>query len=132
MNQGNYSHILNIKVFCSDSNSTSGFSQSIAYEKIANKFLNEENEYYGVKLKWRKIDWNNMDKFFELGDFVIDSPFGSDEIILEAVKQHLTKIQNELYEEKTLLPRQRIIFKIVKPLVNRIPLVDSVVVLEPL
>lgn len=128
MNQGNYSHILNIMVLNLESNSTTGFAQSVAYIKFINKFVNEY-EYYGVKLKWRKIDWTNIDKYFDLGDFVIDSPFSSDEIILEAVKQQITKIQNELYEENNLLLCQKIIFKIVKPLVKIIPLLDSVVTL---
>ena len=33
-----------------ESNSTTGFAQSVAYIKFINKFVNDEYEYYGVKM----------------------------------------------------------------------------------
>jgi hypothetical protein len=46
----------------------------------------------------------------------------SDQIILDSVKKSLTEIEKELLKNNVLNENRKIIFKIVKPLLERIPL----------
>jgi hypothetical protein len=127
MNQENYSHILNIKVISKITNTVINDQQLL--EKIKNLFIQKERVFNGVKLVWRKIEWSGMNKYFDLGDLVIDSIFSVDRILIQNVKCVLNQIYIELYSEG-LLKNQQIIFKIIKPLTKSIPLIDSVGVFE--
>jgi len=127
MNQENYSHILNIKVLSKISNTV--INDQHLLEKIKNLFVKKEKVFNGVKLIWRKIEWQGINKHFDLGDLVIDSTFNVDRILIQTVKCVLNDIYLELHSEG-LLKEQQIIFKIIKPLTKKIPLIDSVGVFE--
>jgi len=124
MNQENYSHILNIKVISNTSNLI--VNDDILLETIKGLFLQKEQIFNGIKLNWRRTVWKGMTKYFDVGDLVIDSVFSSDEIILESVQFTLLGINMILQEQGLLFKDQQIIFKIVKPLVERTPLMDTI------
>lgn len=124
MNQENYSHILNIKVISNTSNLI--VNDGILLEMIKGLFLEKEQIFNGIKLVWRKMEWTGMTRYFDVGDLVIDSVFNSDEIILESVRFTLSEINMKLQEKRLLFKDQQIIYKIVKPLVERIPLMDTI------
>jgi len=124
MNQENYSHILNIKVL----SSVSGLivNDENLLEMIKGLFLQKEQIFNGIKLNWKRRVWTGTNRYFDIGDLVIDSVFGADEIILENVRATLSEINLKLHGEGLLFKGQQIIFKLVKPLVERIPLVDTI------
>lgn len=124
MNQDNYSHILNIKIV-SKSNGLV-VNDIHLLETIKGLFLQRDQYFNDIKLIWRKVEWKGVNKYFDIGDIVIDSAFGADEIIMFYVRNTLQDISNELHEKGLLFKGQEIIFKIVKPLVDRIPLVDTI------
>jgi hypothetical protein len=116
MNQENYSHILNIKVLSKISNTV--INDPHLLEKIKNLFLQKEKVFNGVKIIWRKIEWQCINKHFDLGDLVIVSTFNVDRILIQTVKCVLNDIYLELHSEG-LLKDQQIIFKIIKPLTKK-------------
>lgn len=124
MNQENYSHILNIKII---SKSTSLIVDDvILLEMIKGLFLQREQFFNNIKLKWRKIEWKGVNKYFDIGDIVIDSVFNADEILLHCVRNSLQDITKELRDKGLLFSSQIIIFKLIKPLVERIILPDTI------
>lgn len=124
MNQDNYSHILNIKIV--SKSTTSLINDENLLETIKGLFLEREQYFNDIKLIWRRIEWKCINKYFDIGDIVIDSIFGVDEILLNCIRNCLQNISKELHDKGLLLNEQEIIFKIVKPLVNRIPLVGTI------
>ena len=116
MNQENYSHILSIKVFSPTINTTTNYAR--IQERIKDEFLNREKMMNGIGFNWRKIQWDNMDKYFELGDIVIQSPFSSDLLLLENVKKTFSEIDEDFRKKDILVNEDKIIFKILKPLVE--------------
>lgn len=124
MNKENYSHILNIKVISNTSNLT--VNDDVLLEMIKGLFLQKEQIFNNIKIVWRRMEWKGMSKYFDIGDLVIDSLFGGDEIIIESVRFTLSEINMNLQEQGLLFRDQQIIFKIVKPLVERIPLMDTI------
>ena len=124
MNTNNCSHILNIKVISMSSNTV--VKDDHLLEMIKGIFLQKDQYFNGVKMIWRKIDWIGLYKYFDMGDIVIDSIFSIDEILVESVRIVLTEIEFELHEKGLLFNGQKIIFNIIKPLSERIPLVDTI------
>lgn len=127
MEQENYSHILNIKVISKITNTVINDEQLL--ETIKNMFIKKEKVFNSVKLIWKKIEWKGINKHFDLGDLVIDSIFNIDKILKQNVKYVLNQIYIELHS-KGLLKEQQIIFKIIKPITKKIPLIDNVGVFE--
>ena len=124
MNQNNYSHILNIKII---SKSTSSIvNDEHLLETIKDLFLKKDQFFNDIKLHWRKIEWKGVNKYFDLGDIVIDSIFSADEILLYCVRNCLQDITKELHDKHLLSDDQIIIFKLMKPLVERIILPDTI------
>lgn len=122
MNQDNYSHIVNIKIV------SNGLvlNDINLLETIKGLFLQREQHFNAVKLIWQKMEWKGVNKYFDIGDIVINSAFDTDEIIVFCVRRTLQDISKELREKGLLFKGQEIIFKIVKPLVERIPLDDTI------
>jgi hypothetical protein len=105
-------------------NSTSNYGN---IESVVNDiFLQKKHFYNDIELIWKKIEWSDLNKAFSLGNLVIESPFGSDQFILNSVRSSISEIDKELHENGKLNKNQKIIFKIVKPLVERIPLLIEV------
>jgi len=124
MNQDNYSHIVNIKIISKSDGLV--LNDIHLLETIKGLFLQRDQYFNDVKLIWRKMEWKGVNKYFDIGDIVIDSAFGADEIIVFCVRRTLQDISKELHEKGLLFKGQEIIFKIVKPLVERIPLDDTI------
>ena len=127
MNQKNYSHILNIKVISKISNTV--INDEPLLETIKSLFVKKERVFNGIKLIWKKIELKGINKHFDLGDLVLDTPFNIDGVLIQNVKYILNQIYIELYSEG-LLKDQQLIFKIIKPVTKKIPLVDTVGVFE--
>jgi len=114
MNRDNYSHILNIKIWCINSNKI--IDNKVLNELVHDAFLKSKQISYYINLIWEKIEWDIINKQFDLGNIVIYSPFKSDNLLNNIVKKKISDLEKELYTNKILLPSYRIIFKIVKPL----------------
>ena len=122
MNRDNYSHILNIKIWCIDSNKI--IDNKVLNELVHDAFLKSKQISYYINLIWEKIEWDIINKQFDLGNIVIYSPFKSDNLLNNIVKKKISDLEKELYINKILLPSYRIIFKIVKPL-NELYTIES-------
>jgi hypothetical protein len=85
-------------------------------ELVHDAFLKSKQISYYINLIWEKIEWDIINKQFDLGNIVIYSPFKSDNLLNNIVKKKISDLEKELYTNKILLPSYRIIFKIVKPL----------------
>ena len=124
MNSNNFSHILNIKVITTATNVISKDDHLL--EMIKGIFLNKVQHFNGFKMFWRRTTWTGVNKHFDMGDIVIDSIFSIDEILVESVRRTLTEIEFDLHTNGLLFNSQKIIFNIVKPLSEKIPLVDTI------
>ena len=124
MNPDNFSHILNVKVISIASHTI--VNDCHLLEIIKDLFLNKDQYFNGVKLSWRRIEWTDLQKLFDIGDLVIDSVFSVDEMLSESVSKAFTEIKIELYNKKLMFNGQKIIFNLTKPLARRIPLVDTI------
>ena len=122
MNRDNYSHILNIKIWCINSNKI--IDNKVLNELVHDAFLKSKQISYYINLIWEKIEWDIINKQFDLGNIVIYSPFKSDNLLNNIVKKKISDLEKELYINKILLPSYRIIFKIVKPL-NELYTIES-------
>ena len=122
MNRDNYSHILNIKIWCIESNKI--IDNKVLNELVHDAFLKSKQISYYINLIWEKIEWDIINKQFDLGNIVIYSPFKSDNLLNNIVKKKISDLEKELYINKILLPSYRIIFKIVKPL-NELYTIES-------
>ena len=118
MNQDNYSHILNIKIISKTTRLI--INDEHLLETIKELFLQSEQYFNDIKLIWRRIKWKGINKYFDLGDIVIDSAFSIDQILLDSVKSCLQNITKELHEKGLLSNNQLIIFKLIKPLVENL------------
>lgn len=93
---------------------------------IKRLFLEREQFFNDFRLIWRKIEWKGVNKYFDIGDIVIDSIFNADEILLYCVRNSLQDISKELHDKGLLLDSQIILFKIIKPLVERMIIPDTI------
>lgn len=127
MNQNNYSHILIIKVWSNISETITDYGniESIVKEQ----FLESKCSYEGIDFKWKKIELSPLDKAFGLSNIVIDTLFDSDEIILSAVSSTIKYIDKKLHELNKLNENDKIVFKLIKPLVERITISQNTYVL---
>ena len=122
MNRDNYSHILNIKIWCINSNKI--IDNKVLNELVHDAFLKSKQISYYINLIWEKIEWDIINKQFDLGNIVIYSPFKSDNLLNNIIKKKISDLEKELYINKILLPSYRIIFKIVKP-INELLTIES-------
>ncbi len=124
LDNNNFSHILCIKIWSDLIDSHTNYAN--IETKVKDEFLKKEQIYHNIPLEWRKIEWSNYDKVFSLGDLVINSPFGPDLPLVESVTSTIYELNQELHKSGRLSASERIIFKIVKPLVHRVPIPESV------
>lgn len=112
-----YSHILIIKVWnsFSECNTDYGNIESI----VKKRFLEKTFKIKDIEIKWKKIELTSLNKAFGLGDIVIDYPFNSDELLLISSTSIIDNIDKELRELGKLHENNKIIFKIIKPLVKK-------------
>ncbi len=115
-----YSHILDIKVV---SNITSEPNKEL--EKIVvDSFLQHKITYHGIPIVWRRKIWKFPDTLFRCDSIiVIELAFGNDIYIINAVKEVLELIENDM-RSNDLLEGYSILFSIVK-IVERFVLVNS-------
>jgi hypothetical protein len=117
MNTDNYSHILNIKIFCNkDYIIIENKSINVI---VKNAFLNAKKTINNINLECRKKEWSLFDKQFNMGDIVIYSPVNSDTLLLQSVTETIYEIENKLHKKGLLLPSYQIIYKILKPISER-------------
>lgn len=116
INRENYSHMIIIKVWDTGMESTTNYGN---IESIVKKcFLENKLMIEGIELWWRKIVLLPLDKAFGLSDIVINLPFQFDEQLLKATERILENIGKELYEIGKMNRTNKIIFKIIKPLID--------------
>ena len=118
-----YSHMLSIKVW--DFLKRDSVNDIIFDDMVKTKFMEKEQCYNGIKLNWRRTTLTPLDKVFNIGDIVIDSPLSSDELLLNLTQQTISDINRKMHEKNLLTSDQSVIFKIMKPLTTRIPLADG-------
>ena len=128
MDNNIYSHILQIKVWSSLTDSTTDYAN---IENIVKElFINKKQIYNDMPIQWEKIIWSKYDKQFNLGDLAINTPFDNDFSLMESVITTIFEINNELHKSGKLSKNEKIIFKIVKPLVESLLLTESVGVIN--
>jgi hypothetical protein len=113
----NYSHILIIKVWDTISETTSDYGNIESIVK--QRFLEDTFKFKSIEMKWKKIVLSPLNKAFGLGDIVIDSPFESDETLLQSLTSMIKYIDKELHQIGKLNKNNKIIFKLIKPLVEK-------------
>lgn len=118
MDHGNYSHVLNIKIISKTTRLI--INDENLLETIKELFLQKKQYFDNVKLVWRRIKWKGMNKYFDIGDIVIDSVFYTEQILLDCVRSCLQDITKELHNKGLLSTNQLIIFKLIKPLVENL------------
>jgi len=128
----NFTHILCIKVwserleFCIKGRNI----ESIIKEKIVKNSesfdINYHNKITKVFTKWNLIKWEKPYDEMIPGDLITNSIYSSDLIINEFTNNLLQKIEKELKDKTVLDKDNKIVFTIVKPIAERIPLVDTV------
>ena len=119
----NYTHILSIRIW--NHKGQYGVKESNLDESIKCIFLEKEQTYNGVKIVWRKNELTPLEKVFDKGDIVIESPFGYDEILLTATRSAFIDINKYMHENKLLSEDYIATFTIMKPLTRRIHLVET-------
>ena len=118
MGENNYSHILNIKVWSKNTESFTDYANCLNI--IKELFLKKKQSYKGFEFEWKRQQWGKIEKAFELGDLVIDLPFISDNILLQAVRKTIDELNVELQQlGKVISPSDMIIFNLVRPLIDR-------------
>lgn len=124
MDPDNFTHILSIKVWSTITENVTDFAN---INSIVNDiFLKRKQSYNGIDLIWKKYKWTKIKKEFNMGDMVVISPFGQDEVLFESVRKTLTEIEMELKENRKMTDKDTIIFNIVKPISRRIPLSETI------
>ena len=125
MDNNVYSHILKIKVW---SNLTESVTNYANIENVVKDlFIEKKQIHNNIPIKWEKKIWSKYDKQFNLGDLAINTPFDTDFPLMESVISTISEINNELHNSGKLSKNEKIIFKIVKPLVEIKPLTENVV-----
>jgi len=123
MDNNVYSHILKIKVW---SNLTESVTNYANIENVVKDlFIEKKQIHNNIPIKWEKKIWSKYDKHFNLGDLVINTPFETDSPLIESVISSISEINNQLHESEKLSKNEKIIFKIVKPLVEILPVNES-------
>lgn len=119
----NYTHILSVRIW--NHEVQCDIKDVNLDNSIKTLFLEKEQTYNGVKIVWRKKELTPLEKAFDKGDIVIDSPFGYDEILLAATRETFIDINKYMHENKLLSEDYIATFTIMKPLTRRIPLVET-------
>ncbi len=119
----NYTHILSVRIW--NQEAQYGIKDVNLEESIKSMFLEKEQTYNGVKILWRKKELTPLEKVFDKGDIVIDSPFGYDEILLAATRETFVEINKYMHEKKLLSRDYIATFTIMKPLTRRMPIADT-------
>ena len=123
----NYSHIVIIKVWSNTSESITDYGNIENFVK--EYFLERTWSHKGINLNFKKINLSRVDKALGLSNIVIDNPFDSDEILLSAITNIINYIDKELHQIKRLNNNDTIIFKVIKPLIDRIKLDENIAIL---
>lgn len=118
-----YSHILSIKIW--DFSRSDSLNDNTLEEMIKTEFLEKEQIYKELKLNWRRKTVTLLEKVFYVGDIVIDSPISNDDLLLKITQQTISNINRKIHSNNLLTSDQSIMFKIMKPLITRIPLADG-------
>jgi hypothetical protein len=116
-----YSHILNIKVISTVTNTI--VNDIPLLESIKELFLKKSQSNV---ILWKKIEWKGIHKHFDLGDIIINSPSNNDILLCEHVNIMLDEIAKELSSKGILFKGHKIIFKIIKPLQERTHIPDTI------
>jgi hypothetical protein len=124
MDNNVYSHILDIKVWLNLTESTTNYAN--IENKVKDLFIQKKQIYNDIPIQWEKITWSKYDKQFNLGDLAINSPFDNDITLMESVISTISEMNNYLHKSGKLSKNEKIIFKIVRPLVEKLPLTESV------
>ena len=132
MNNIEYTHILCVKPW----SEKLGFCIKSANieNKIKEKLINNKeiinipynNTIISVLLKWKLIKWKKPYDEMIPGDLIINSIYSSDTIIYEYTKIILEKIESELKEKNLFEKESKIVFTIVKPIVQTFPIAETI------
>ena len=126
----NYTHILCVKVWSDKLGFCVGDKniEKIVKEKIYN---NEENNVmWGNQcidtIKWKFKEWD--EPYYEMmsGDLVTNANYNCDLIVFNFTKILLQKIEKELKEKNVLENDYKLIFTIVKPILEIISLTETI------
>lgn len=124
MSDSNYSHILIIKIWSTISETTTDYCniENILKEEL----LEKKWSHKGIQLIFKKINLSPIDKALGLSNIVIDNPFDSDETLLFVVTNIINYIDKEFHKMSKLNKSNKIIFKVIKPLNDRIEITESI------
>jgi hypothetical protein len=128
MDNNVHSHILDIKVWSSLTDSTTDYAN--IENIVKDMFIQKKQIYNDIPIQWEKIIWSKYDKQFNLGDLAINSPFNNDISLMESVISTISEMNNYLHKSGKLSKNEKIIFKIVRPLVESLLLTESVGVIN--
>jgi hypothetical protein len=126
-----YTHILCVKVWSKSLNfcSTRANIESIIKTKIINNkesfTFNLNNTNLDIFIKWKLQKWEPPYNLMMSGDLITNSLLYSDSVVYKYTKKLLKKIEEELKTRAILSDEEEIVFTIVKPITERIPLVDT-------
>jgi hypothetical protein len=72
-----------------------------------------------------KKELTPLEKVFDKGYIVIDSPFGYDEILLDATRETFVEINKYMHDKKLLSRDYIATFTLMNPLTRRMPIADT-------
>lgn len=132
----NYSHILSIQVWSDKIKLSSNYGNILlrVKELIINEIQTQEVNYNGkkelVSLFWKKVEWTKSNNSLYNSDIVTDAEFIKDEIIYQHTKQMLEEIEEKLCLNKKFDSDYKIIFSIVKPVVQKTRYLDNIALVD--
>jgi len=118
MNEEIYTHILDIKIISLNTNTV--INHNNIEEIVKNEFLNKQPIINGIKLNWKKMSWKGVNKYFHLGNLIINNVSSSDSLLLENVEKTILNIDKKFHKNGLLPNNTKIIFIITKPLQQNI------------
>lgn len=126
----NYTHILSIIVW--DSQTQYKIDNNNLLDYIKGLFIKKEQVYNGLKIIWHIKELTSLEKAFNKGDIVIDSPFSSDELLLTLTRAAFIDINSYLHEKNLMSKELIATFTITKPLTRRTSLVETAYCIDDL
>lgn len=128
----NYSHILSIQVWSDKINQSTNYGNILTRVKnmiigdIQTQEIIHNDKKELVSILWKQIKWSNSHSNLYNSNIVIDLPHIKDEVIYQHTKQMLKEIEEKLCIEKKYDSDYKIVFSIVKPVINQPKFLDNI------
>ena len=128
----NYSHILSIQIWSAKTDGTTTYGnilnlvKNLFVDEIQTQEINYKGKTELISILWKKVEWTSFNNNLYNSNIVTESAHLKDEIIYQHTKQMLEEIEKKLCLNKKFDSDYKIIFSIVKPVVQKTRYLDNI------